>query len=50
MVRERVTGSAVVGIQGVESLIAQRSETIAALKQETSELDQELTVLEQRLK
>ncbi|KAF8608958.1 hypothetical protein BDV93DRAFT_602826 [Ceratobasidium sp. AG-I] len=50
VVRDRVTGSAVAGIRGVESLIAQRSETIAALKQETSDLKQELTVLEQRLK
>lgn len=50
VVRDRVTRPAVVGIQGLESLIVQRSETIMALKQETSNLSQELTMLEQRLK
>ncbi|KAG8763778.1 hypothetical protein FRC11_012781 [Ceratobasidium sp. 423] len=35
---------------GVEALAAQRTETVSALRQEMSELNKELTALEQRLK
>lgn len=49
IIRERVVGSAVAGIEGIEALAAQRSETIANLKQELSQLNQEVADLEQRL-
>jgi hypothetical protein len=50
VVRERVVGSAVAGIEGMQALAAQRAETISALRRELSQLNQELTALEQRLK
>ncbi|CAE6474283.1 unnamed protein product [Rhizoctonia solani] len=50
VVQERVMGSVVAGIQGVEALAAQRADTVSALRQEMSELNKELTALERRLK
>ncbi|KAH7339452.1 hypothetical protein B0J17DRAFT_655193 [Rhizoctonia solani] len=50
VVHERVMGSVVAGIQGVETIAAQRTETVSALRQEMSQLNKELATLEQRLK
>ncbi|QRW21357.1 valine-tRNA ligase [Rhizoctonia solani] len=50
VIHERVMGSVTAGIQGIEALSARRTEIISALKQEMSEIDKDLVVLEQRLK
>jgi hypothetical protein len=49
VVRERVSASAVAGIEGMEAIAARRTETISALKNEASQLNQDMTTLEQRL-
>ncbi|KAG8706536.1 hypothetical protein FRC08_000990 [Ceratobasidium sp. 394] len=49
VVRERVTGSAVAGIEGMEAIVARRAEIISALKNEALGLEQQLTALERRL-
>ncbi|KAG9085347.1 hypothetical protein FRC06_003652 [Ceratobasidium sp. 370] len=49
VVRERVTGSAVAGIEGMEAIIARRAEIISALKSEASGLGEQLAALERRL-
>ncbi|KAG9127965.1 hypothetical protein FRC07_006982 [Ceratobasidium sp. 392] len=50
VVRERVTGSAAAGVEGMESIIARRAGLISALKTEVASLKQQLVALEQRLK
>ncbi|QRV94107.1 valine-tRNA ligase [Ceratobasidium sp. AG-Ba] len=50
VVRERVAGSALAGIEGMEKIVARRAEIISALKSEVSYVDKQIAALEQRLK
>jgi hypothetical protein len=50
VVRERVSSSAMAGIEGMEAIAARRAEIISALKNEALQLNQDMAALEQRLR